>query len=239
MSKEDKILEELKRIRERLDALEPIISSPRAVPQAAVPQPARFPLRIGVTVFGTPSYFDINAAVSEFQNFVQANSRFNLQITLNKYPPLALDEYHLIPGRGGCTFVDPWYVRPGTLAKLPYNVAVQIAIYDIQGTTTCYEGLTFHPSNQTRNAPFIGIAFGDSMKSWGVESNWKTRTATALVHELYHALNILAAAKGHRLPEPDEANRHGYTTENDPGWIRFDKFLYGQITDEIYKALTQ
>ena len=239
MSKEDKILEELKRIRERLDALEPKVSSPKGEAKVAVPQPARFPLKIGVTVFGTPSYFNIDATVSEFQNFVQANSKFDLQITLNKYPPLALGEYHLVPDRGGCTFVDPWYVHPETLAKLPFNVAVQIAIYDIQSTTTCYGGLTFHPSNQTRNAPFIGIAFGDSIKSWGVEPNWKTRTATALVHELYHALNILATQKGYRLPEPDEANRHGYTNENDLGWIRFDKFLYGQITDEIYRALTQ
>ena len=239
MSKEDRILEELKLIRERLDALESKVSPQRATAQAAVTKPARFPLKIGITVFGTPSYFDIDAAVSEFKNFVEANSKFDLQITLNKYPPLALDEYHLMPGLGGCTFVDPWYVRPTTLAKLPLNVAVQIAIYDIQSTTTCYEGLTFHPSEQTRNAPFIGIAFGDSVKSWGVEPNWKTRTATALVHELYHALNILAAKRGYSLPNPDEANRYGYTIQNDPGWIRFDKFLYGQITDEMYKALTQ
>jgi len=239
MSKEDKILEELRLIRERLDSLEHKTSPTIAARGTAVPQPARFLLKIGVTVFGTPSYFDVDAAVSEFKNFVEANSKFNLQITINKYPPLALDEYHSIPERSGCTFVDPWYVRPGTLAKLPLNVAVQIAIYDVQSTTPCYGGLTFQPSNQTRNAPFIGIIFGDSVKSWGVEPNWKTRTATALVHEFYHALNILAAKKGHSLPNPDEANRYGYTTENDPGWIRFDKFLYGQITDEIYKALTQ
>jgi len=237
MSKEDKILEELKRIRKRLDALEQeTLPTSTAHKQTAAPQPARFPIKIGVTIFGTPSYFDIDAAVSEFKNFVQANSKFNLKITLNKYPPLALDEYHSIPERRGCTFVDPWYVHPGTLAKLPSNVAMQIAIYDIQSTTPCYGGLTFHPSKQTKNAPFIGIVFGDSIKSWGVESGWKTRVATALVHEFYHALDILVKKKGYSLPNPDEANRYGYTTENDPGWIRFDKFLYEQITDKMYNA---
>lgn len=238
MSKEDKILEELKLIRERLDAFEKI-SHARAAPQIATAQPVRFTMRIGITVFGTPSYFSVDEAVSEFQNFIQANSKFNLQITLNKYPPLALDEYHVIPNMGGCTFVDPWYVRPETLAKLPSNVAVQIVIYDVQTTKPCYGGATYHPSKQTKDAPYIGIAFGESIKSWGVEPNWKTRTGAALVHEFYHALHILAAAKGFSLPNPDEANRHGYTAENDPGWIRFNKFLYGQITDEMYKAFTQ
>jgi hypothetical protein len=196
-------------------------------------------MKIGITVFGTPSYFNIDAAVSEFQNFVQANSKLNLQITLNKYPPLALDEYHLIPEAGGCTFVDPWYVHSETLAKLPFNVAVQIMIYDIQSTTTCFVGRAYQPSPQTRNVPFIAIPFGDSIKRWGVEPNWKTRTATALVHEFYHSLAALLSAKGYKLPEADKANSYGYTTENDPGWIRFDKFIYGKITDEMYLALTQ
>jgi len=210
---------------------------PRQPPQPV--QPQRFPMKIGVTVFGTASYFNLDEAISEFQSFVQENSRLDLQITLNKYPPLALDEYHPIPGAGGSTFVDPWYVHPETLAKLPYNVTVQIVIYDIQSTKTAYGGASFQASPQTRNAPFVGIAFGDSISWWPVEHNWKTRTATALVHEFYHALSQLLHAKGFSLPDADKANIYGYTNENDPGWVRFDKFIYGRITDQMYLALTQ
>jgi len=73
----------------------------------------------------------------------------------------------------------------------------------------------------------------------GIEPNWKTRTATALVHEFYHSLSYLLTVKGHKLPDPDKANSYGYTTENDPGWVRFDKFIYGQITDKMYLALNR
>jgi hypothetical protein len=201
--------------------------------------PTRFPLTVGITLFGTPSYFDVDSAVSEFQNFVQENSKFNLQIMIRKYPRLALDEYHPIPESKGCTFVDPWYVHPETLAKLPLNVAVQIMIYDIQSTITCFGGRAYQPSPQTRNAPFIGIPFGDSISWWEVEPNWKTRTATALVHEFYHSLSYILARKGHTLPDPDKADFYGYTKVNDPGWVRFDRFLYGQITDKMYLDLTR
>ena len=213
--------------------------TPSTAPSTSTHLSPRYPIIIGITVFGAPSYFNIDVAVSEFQDFVQANSKLNLQITLSKYPPLALDEYHVIPEAGGCTFVDPWYVHSETLAKLPFNVAVQIMIYDIQSTTTCSGGRAYQPSPQTRNAPFIGIPFGDSIKWWAVEPNWKTRTATALVHEFYHSLTTLLAAKGYNLPDADKANSYGYTNENDPGWIRFDKFIYGQITDEMYLSLTK
>lgn len=217
----------------------PPMAQPPVAPKSAISIPARFPMKVGVTVFGTPSYFNIDSAVSEFQDFVQANSKLDLRITLSKYPPLALDEYHLIPGAGGCSFIDPRYLHPETLAKLPLNVAVQIVIYDIQSTTTCFGGRAYYPSPQTRNAAFIGIAFGDSISWWEVEPHWKTRTATALVHEFYHSLCQLFAAKRYKLPDADKANLYGYTSENDPGWIRFDKFIYGQITDEMYMALIQ
>ncbi len=200
---------------------------------------ARFPLKVGVSVFGTPSYFSIQSALSEFKTFVEANSKFNIQIITGSYPPLAHDEFHPLPGPGGFKFVDPWYVHPETLAKLPLGVAVQIAIYDIQSTTINFGGRTYQPSPQTRNIPFIAIPFGNSIKWWPVEPNWKTRTATALVHEFYHAIAQILQQKGHTLPDPDKATAYGYTVQNDPGWVRFDKFLYGQITDQMYKALTQ
>ncbi len=199
----------------------------------------RFPMKVGVSVFGYPSYFSIQESLSEFQSFVQANSRLDLQIVLNQFPPLAPDEYHPIPERPGCKFVDPWYVHPETLAKLPLGVAVQIVIYDIQNTDPGYGGRAYQPSAQTRNLPFIAIAFGESIRWWPIEANWKSRTGTALVHEFYHSLTQLLQAKGLSLPDADKANAYGYTTENDPGWVRFDKFLYGQITDQMYAALTK
>jgi hypothetical protein len=209
-------------------------------PIQAQPVNARFPMKIGVTVFGTPTYFNVDEAVSEFQNFVQVNSKLDLQITLNKYPPLALDEFHIISGTDGCSFVDPWYVHPETLTKLPPNVAVQIAICDIQNTKTCYGGATYQASAKTRFVPYIGVAFGDSIKWWGVEPNWKTRTATALVHEFYHALSQILVKKGFtNLPDIDKATQYGFNNENDPGWIKFDKHIYGLLTDQMYKVLTQ
>jgi hypothetical protein len=196
-------------------------------------------MRIGITVFGTPSYFDVDVAVSEFKNFVQANSKLDFEVIMNKYPALALSEYHTIPGAGGCTFIDPKYLRPETLAKFPSDATVQIAIYDIQNTTSCYGGRAYPQSPQMKNAPFIGIPFGGAISRWGTEPNWKTRTATALVHEFYHAFSFILSRKRYRLPDADKANSYGYTTENDPGWVRFDKFIYGQITDEMYLSLTQ
>lgn len=200
--------------------------------------PSRFPLKVGISVFGTPSYFNVDAAISEFQNFVQANSKLDLQITLSKHSKLAPNEIHEIPGTGGRSFADPKYLNPETRAKLPSNVAVKIVIYDLQNTTTYWGGATY-PASTLINVPYIGIPFGESIKSWGVEANWKTRAATALVHEFYHAIKQTLTRKGHKLPNPDKANDYGYTTANDPGWIRFDKYLYGQLTDAMYLALTQ
>lgn len=51
-------------------------------------------------------------------------------------------------------------------------------IYDIQGTKICYGALAYRGSSYTRNVPFTGIAFGDSIKWWKIEPNWKTRVAT-------------------------------------------------------------
>jgi hypothetical protein len=203
------------------------------------PQPLRFPIKVGITTFGTPTYFNLDAAISEFQKFVEANSKLNLQITLTKHPTLSLDEYHEISGTGGCSLFDPWYVHPETLAKLPLGVAVQIAIYDIQTTKTLYGGATYPASEKTQNVPFIAVAFGDSISWWPVEPNWKTRTATALVHEFYHALSQILTKKGYSMPDIDKANNYGYNNENDPGWIKFDKYIYGLITDEMHKKLIQ
>lgn len=212
----------------------------RVKPKQSQPVYTRFPFKIGVTVFGTPTYFNIDEAVSEFKTFIQSNSKIDLQIILSKYPPLALDEFHIVPGTDGCSLADPWYVHPETLAKLPPNVSVQIVIYDILSTKTLYGGATYHASAKTRNVPFIGVAFGDSIKWWGVEPNWKTRTATALVHEFYHAISQILAKKGfNNLPDIDKANQYGYNNDNDPGWIKFDKYIYSLLTDQMYKALSQ
>jgi hypothetical protein len=216
---------------------QPVKKEP-AKQQPKEPLPSRFPFKVGISVFGTPSYFNIDAAISEFQNFVQANSKLDLKITINKHSKLGPGEIHVIPGTGGRSFADPKYLKPETRAKLPSDSAVKIAIYDLQNTTTYWGGATY-PASTLMKVPYIGIPFGDSIRSWGVETNWKTRTATALVHEFYHAINQILARKGHKLPNPDKANDHGYTTANDPGWIKFDKFLYGQITDAMYLALTQ
>ena len=211
---------------------------PSAEQKSQPVKPLRYPIKIGITVFGTPTYFSLDDAISEFQVFVQNNSKLDLQITLNNYSPLALDEFHPIPGTDGCTFVDPWYVHPETLAKLPQSVAMQIVIYDIQNTKTAYGGAAFQASPQTRNVPFVGIAFGEAISWWQVEPNWRSRTATTLVHEFYHAFCQLVQVKGFTLPNPDKANDLGFTVENDPGWVRFDKFLYGQITDQMYEAVS-
>ena len=116
---------------------------------------------------------------------------------------------------------------------------MQIMIYDIQSTKTCYGGLAYRRSNYTRNAPFLGIPFGDSISWWNVEPNWKTKMATTLVHEFYHALTYLFEVKRIKLPNPDKAALYGFDSKDDPGWIKFDKFIYAQITDEMYLVLSQ
>lgn len=199
----------------------------------------RYSLRVGITVFGSPSYFSLDEAISEFTQFVEQNSKFKLDIVLNKYGPLGLDEYHVMPRMGGCKFIDPKYVKPETRSKLPDGVAVNIMLFDIQSTKVCYGGLAYQKSVYTKNAPFIGIPFGDSIKFWGVEPNWKTKVGTTLVHEFYHALTYIFRAKRIKLPNPDKANLYGFRAEDDPGWIKFDKFIYGKIEDQMYLALSQ
>jgi hypothetical protein len=198
-----------------------------------------FTLSVGLSVFGSPSYFNVDSAIFEFKSFVESNSRLRLDIVLNKYKALGLDEYHKIPGRGGCSFVNPKYLRKQTLDKLPLDVAVQIMIYDIQSTKTCYGGLAYRQSRYTRNAPFTAIAFGDSIKWWSVEPGWKSKVATTLVHEFYHTLTYLFSTKRIKLPNPDKAVKYGFTPRNDPGWVRFDKYIYGQITEEKCLTLTK
>ena len=198
-----------------------------------------FVLKVGISVFGTPSYFDIDSAIFEFKSFVESNSRLKLDIVLNKFAPLAQDEYHKMPGMGGCSFVDPKYLRKETLQKLPMGVSIQIMIYDIQNTKTCYGGLAYRGSSYTRKAPFTGIAFGDLIKWWPVEPGWKTKVATTLVHEFYHTLTYLFSVKRIKLPNPDKAGDYGFTANNDPGWVRFDKFIYGKITQQKCLALTK
>lgn len=193
----------------------------------------RFLMRVGISVFGTPSYFSIDAAINEFRRFVEENSLLKLEIVLNKFDSLALDEYHLIPGKGGCSFVNPRYLRVQTREKLPKDVAIQIMIYDIQSTKTCYGGLAYRRSQYTRNVPFTGIAFGDAIKWWEVEPGWKSKAATTLVHEFYHTLTYVFSLKRIKLPNPDRAGSFGFTPSNDPGWIRFDKFIYGKITKQM------
>lgn len=193
----------------------------------------RFSLKVGISVFGTPSYFNIDASISEFRLFVEDNSVLKLDIVLNKFEPLALDEYYIIPGKGGCSFVNPRYLRIQTREKLPKDVAIQIMIYDIQSTKTCYGGLAYRASQYTRNVPFTGITFGDSIKWWEVEPGWKSKVATTLVHEFYHTLTYVFSLKRIKLPNPDKARNYGFTTSNDPGWVRFDKFIYAKITKQM------
>ena len=51
----------------------------------------RFSLRVGITVFGSPSYFSLDEAISEFKDFVEQNSKFRFNIVLNNYGPLGLE----------------------------------------------------------------------------------------------------------------------------------------------------
>lgn len=81
-------------------------------------------LRVGISVFGTPSYFDIDNAIFEFRSFVETNNGLKLDVVLKKYQPLTLEEYHVMPRMGGCSFVDPKYLKKKTLEKLPSDVSM-------------------------------------------------------------------------------------------------------------------
>ncbi len=192
-------------------------------------------LKIGLTAFGTPSKFNHLKATAEFKQYVENNSLLKLDIYFVQNANLPVAEIKLYDQTKNCYMVTPDSLSPGTKAKMPPGMKTDIIVYDTQDRVNCVTGLTWDTNVPNVVVPFICIPYSN-LTNW--DYGWKTSLAPALVHEFNHAIFFILKRKGFTgLPDIDKAVELGYT--NDPGWLRFRKYCYGLITQDMVNALMQ
>ncbi len=192
-------------------------------------------MKVGLTAFGSPSKFNLLKAIDEFKQYVENNSPLKLDLQFVQDTSLPAPEIKLYDPAKGCYMVTPDSLSPGTKAKIPPGMRTDIVVYDTQDRVNCVTGLTWDTNVPNVVVPFICIPYSN-LSSW--DFGWKTSLAPALVHEFNHAIYFLLEKKGFTgLPNIDKATDLGYTEQNDPGWLRFRKYCYGLITQEMVEAL--
>ena len=194
-------------------------------------------MKVGLTAFGSPSKFNLLKAIAEFKQYVENNSPLKLDLQYVQNANLPESEITLYDQDSECYMVTPGSLSLGTRAKMPSGMKTDIVVYDTQDRVKCVTGLTWDIDLPSIVVPFICILYSN-LSSW--DFGWKTSLAPALVHEFNHAIYFLLARKGFTgLPDIDKATDLGYTEENDPGWLRFRKYCFGLITQEMVDALVK
>lgn len=196
---------------------------------------------LGICVFGEPSGYSADALISEFKSFVEANSQFNLAITVNKYPALADDEICLKP-YSNCADGKYWAaskcLREDTKAKFLKDVHINMMMFDIKGKTLCFGGAC-ECWQSLNDVPLVMIPLG----AWpNLDNNpggpWRRALSQTLVHEWMHGMDWILEQLGHpELPSSDSCGQYGYTGTNDPGWGNCLKFFLSTITTKMYEDI--
>lgn len=195
-------------------------------------------MNIGLTVFGATPQYPSDEIMLEYKQYVEQNSKFKLNITYNKYPPLQQSEIgYWSQQNPPCYFVSPWSLSPETKAKIPNNVKCNIVAWDTQGANICWAGGTWGPDHGLHGISFVSIPFGWApAEPWGP---WKYTYSQAYVHEWLHAVDIILNILGYPdVPSADECGKYGYDGTNDSGWANCYKFMLSTITDEMYAAIS-
>jgi hypothetical protein len=220
-----------KLLEQALELLSPQETTPRPQ-ETAIQTQLTHPggMKVGLTAFGSPSAFDLRAAINEFKSYMEDNSKVKLDLRFVQEGNLSAAEIPQYSAPGVCYMVTPQSLYPGNKAKMPSGMKTEIVVYDTQDRVNCFGGLQWGYS-----VPFIVIPYSNS-STW--DQGWQTSLAPCLVHEFTHALFTVLTAKGFLgLPNIDRANDYGYTIQNDPGWLNFRKYCLGLITQEMADAL--
>lgn len=187
-------------------------------------------MKVGITAFGSPSAFNLNASIREFKSFIEDSSLVKLDLRFVHQGNLTAAEIPRYNAPGVCYMVTPQSLSPASRAKMPSGMKTDIVVYDTQNRVNCFGGLQWGSS-----VPFICIPYSNSSR-W--DPGWRTSLAPGLVHEFTHALYTILTVKGFKgLPDIDKANNYGYTDQNDPGWINFRKYCLRLITKEMANTL--
>jgi hypothetical protein len=188
-------------------------------------------MKVGLTAFGSPSRYKILEGISEFQSFIEKNSKLKIDILFVQESNLSAGE--IPPYKDGEYFmVTPESLSSDSKGRMPSGMKTDIVVYDTQLREKAVGGLTWG----NENPPFICVPYNND-QPW--DPGWKTSLAPTLVHEFTHALYALLEDKGiEGLPNIDRANDCNYTEEEaDPGWFIFRKWCLEKITQEMAATL--
>lgn len=202
--------------------------------------PHYYDIDVGFALFGdNPSYFDLPAALEEFQDFVEANCKLRINwISSSQYSPVLTSSELVWFENHSCQFASPATMKASSLAFVPSNVVANVVYWDIQSIKVCYAGLAYPPVIGCHGIATCFVPYGDSISWWAVEHGWTHKTSYIAVHEFTHSLFHILEQKGFSgLPNPDAANSYGFTEQNDPGWLRFRAWCLKQLTDEMCAAI--
>ena len=191
-------------------------------------------MKVGITAFGSPKRYKILEGISEFQSFIEKNSKLKIDIIFVQESNLPAGEIQPYKNTGR-HMVTPESLSSDSKGKMPSGMKTNIVVYDTQDRVPiCYGGLTWG----FRKPPQINIPYNNNAK-W--DDGWKTSLAPTLVHEFTHALYDLLRAlriEGFKdLPNIDQAHEYDFTEAADPGWISFRKWCLDKITQEMADAL--
>ena len=202
------------------------------------PEDLRHPgMKVGITAFGSPKRYKILEGISEFQSFIEDNSKLKIDIIFVQESNLPAEEISLYKN-SGCYMVTPESLSSDSKGKMPSGMKTNIVVYDTQDRVPIWGGgLTLG----FRDPPYISIPY-NNYADW--DDGWKTSLAPTLVHELTHALyallTTLRIGDYKDFPDIDKASAIHYTDEAvDPGWFIFRKWCLDKITQEMADALMQ
>lgn len=171
-----------------------------------------YPLDVGITIWGTAPYFNVQNAISEFKNFIEQNSKLRLNLTVTAHPPLENSEY-----RSFDTAVFPYLDNLTANTKSYLTHRVNILMFDPENRTLAFGGLAWLPPTRLAIIPL----------KYAAEPPWQVQMASALTHEFLHTINV----------DSQSCPALGYNESNDPGWQRCYKYLLSLLTDADYHAI--
>ncbi len=205
----------------------------------------RYQTSITISVLGEPAGYSADALISEFKSFVEANTQFNLNITVNKYPSLADDEICWQPYSNCINRYWPSTscLHSDTIQKLSSNTQCNMILFDTKGKDVCFGGAC-ECWDSINGVPVIMIPLG----AWPLLDNspscvngicaWNRALTQTLVHEWMHVIDYILAINGYSIfSSPDTCREYGYNEINDPGWANCLKYLLSMLTLPMYEAV--
>jgi len=199
-----------------------------------------YQMDVGITIFGSSPYpeWDYDAIILEYKQFIENNSKFSLNLTINKYPALANGEIGYWSGENPpCYFMGWWDLFNNTQLKIPNNVQVNIVPYYYNSVVPiCWTAGTWGSDYGMYGKPWVSQPFGYGYTSF---PPWNYHAAHDMVHEWFHALDDILIKlgfpefpAGHDIHDCDSM---GYIIEN--GWADCYKYYLSTITDQMYQAI--